>query len=58
MSYTRGNIYVVNIQNMTEDEKVLFNFLSKRIINSIDELKADLSEHEVEQTQEDINEVE
>jgi len=54
MSYTRGNIYVVNLQNMNEDEKVLFDFLSKRKINSIDELKADLSEEEIEQTEDNI----
>lgn len=47
MSYTRGNIYVVNQQNMTEDEKALFDFLSKKKIESIDELKADLAEDEV-----------
>ena len=39
MSYTRGNIYVVNIQSMTEDEITLFNFLARKTINSIDELK-------------------
>ncbi len=55
MSYTRGNIYVVNIQNMTEDEIALFNFLSKRVINSIDELKADLSEEEINEA--NVNEV-
>jgi len=58
MSYTRGNIYVINIQNMTEDEKVLFNFLSKYNINSVDELKADLSEVEINQTENSVNEVE
>lgn len=57
MSYTRGNIYVVNIQNMTEDEKTLFNFLSKRNITSVDELKADLSEDDIAQTEENIDEV-
>lgn len=58
MSYTRGNIYVVNVQNMTDDEKTLFDFLSKRIITSIDELKADLYEDEIDQTDVNINEVE
>ena len=58
MSYTRGNIYVVNIQNMNEDERILFDFLSKRNINSIDELKADLSEVEIQQTDDNMNEVE
>ena len=52
MSYTRGNIYVVNIQNMNEDEKALFNFLSKKTIHSVDELKADLSEEEIDETNE------
>ena len=52
MSYTRGNIYVVNIQNMTEDEIALFNFLSKKTIHGIDELKADLSEEEIDETNE------
>ncbi len=58
MSYTRGNIYVVNVQNMTDDEKTLFDFLSKRVITSVDELKADLYEEEIEQTDDNINEVE
>jgi len=57
MSYTRGSIYVVNIQNMTDDEKALFDFLSKRIITSIDELKADLYEDEISQIDVNINEV-
>ncbi len=52
MSYTRGNIYVVNIQNMNDDEKALFDFLSKKTIHSIDELKADLSEEEIDETNE------
>jgi len=52
MSYTRGNIYVVNLQNMNQDEIALFNFLSKKTINSIDELKADLSEEEIDETNE------
>jgi len=58
MSYTRGNIYVVNLQNMTEDEKTLFEFLSKRTILSVDELKADLYEDELEKTDDELNEVE
>ena len=48
MSYTRGNIYVVNVQNMTDDEKVLFDFIARRTIESVDEFKADLNEDEIE----------
>ena len=37
---------------MNEDEKALFNFLSKKTIHSVDELKADLSEEEIDETNE------
>jgi len=38
---------------MTEDEKTLINFLSKKTINSVDDLKMDTIEEEIQ----DINEV-
>ena len=53
MSYTRGNIYVVNVQNMTDDEKVLFDFIARRTIESVDEFKADLNEDEIETNDDD-----
>jgi len=41
MSYTRGNIYVVNIKSMSEDESSLFKFISRLEIQDIDEFKPD-----------------
>lgn len=41
MSYTRGKIFVVNIQNMTYEERKLFDLVSVLNIESIDELMPD-----------------
>ena len=37
MSYTKGNIYIVNLNNIPEDERGLFDLVGKHVINAIDE---------------------
>jgi len=42
MSYTRGNIYVVNVKSMSEQEGTFFKFISRLEIEDIDEFKTDI----------------
>ena len=37
MTYTRGNIYIINIKNMEENEKGLFDFVGKYIVKDIED---------------------
>ena len=37
MDYTKGNIYLLNINDLTHEELKLISFLSKKYIDSIDE---------------------
>lgn len=37
MSYTRGDIYVVNLNNVSKQEKELFSYISSKKINNIEE---------------------
>ena len=39
MTYTRGNIYIINIKSMEENEKGLFNLVAKYEIKSIEDFK-------------------
>lgn len=36
LDYTRGNIYLLNEQNMTVEDRTLFDFVSKKIIDDVD----------------------
>lgn len=38
MDYSKGNIFVLNIRNLTKQEVSLLSFLSKKYIQSVDEL--------------------
>ena len=35
MDYTRGNIYILNINNLTKQEFTLLSFLSRRYIKDV-----------------------
>ena len=37
MEYTKGDIYVLNVKNLTKQEITLLSFLSKRYIQDINE---------------------
>lgn len=37
MSYTRGNIYVVNLNNLSTEEKNLFSYISSKKLDNIEE---------------------
>lgn len=37
MSYTRGNIFVVNLKNISDQEKNLFSYISSKKLNSIED---------------------
>ena len=56
MTYTRGNIYTVNIKSLSEKERGIFDFVSKLKIDSIDELLPSRTK-EIPTVEEDVNEL-
>ena len=46
MSYTKGNIYIVNLNNIPEDERGLFDLVGKHIIKDIEEFMPKINKEE------------
>ena len=58
MTYTRGNIYTVNIKSLSEKERGVFDFISRLELSNIDDLMPKYT-NEIPATtnEEDVNEL-
>jgi len=57
MTYTRGNIYTVNIKSLSEKERGVFDFVSRLKLDSIDDLTPKNTQEIPTNIEEDTNEL-
>lgn len=57
MDYGKGNIYILNVQNLTDQELKLLSYLSRKNITNINEFLISNEEENVQKTEEDLKRV-